>query len=50
MNCTFQCPYPTYGMNCQDIYNYSDEPRGVSTGCNFGTTDNVHLFFSRSIY
>lgn len=42
MNCTSQCPYPTHGINCQEICNCSDEHCGVSTGCNVGITDNVN--------
>lgn len=34
MNCIFKCPYPTYGIKCQNICYCREEQCDVSTGCN----------------
>lgn len=44
MNCSYKCPYPTYGIKCQEICNCSNEQCDVTTGCNTVTTGNVHLY------
>lgn len=44
MNCSFKCPYPSYGIKCQGICYCSDEQCDVTTGCNTVTTGNVHLY------
>lgn len=44
MNCSLKCPYPTYGIKCQEICNCGDEQCDVTTGCNTVTTGNVHLY------
>lgn len=43
MNCTSKCPYPTFGIKCQDTCYCSDNQCDVSTGCNTVTTGNIHL-------
>lgn len=40
VNCSLQCPYPSYGVNCQKICNCIQELCDVSTGCQQTTTGN----------
>lgn len=38
LNCTIQCPYPTYGDKCQGVCNCSTEICDMSWGCKTLTT------------
>lgn len=38
VNCTADCPYPTYGDNCQDLCDCDEDICNVSTGCTQITT------------
>lgn len=42
-NCTSKCPYPTYGIKCQEICYCSNNQCDASSGCNTVTTGNIHL-------
>lgn len=44
MNCSSKCPFPTYGIKCQEICKCSNEQCDVTTGCNTVITGNVHLY------
>lgn len=37
-NCSFQCPYPYYGVDCQRICDCTSDLCDVSTGCIILTT------------
>lgn len=38
LNCTVQCPYPTYGEKCQGYCDCSNESCDKSLGCRILTT------------
>lgn len=42
VNCTSLCPYPQYGVDCQQECNCSKEMCNVSTGCNSPSTGNIY--------
>lgn len=41
MNCSSKCPYPTYGIKCQEICNCSKEACDLTTGCSAAISGNV---------
>lgn len=43
VNCTMQCPFPTYGIRCQKYCTCSKDLCDVSTGCS--TPFDGILFF-----
>lgn len=44
MNCTFKCPYPSYGRKCQRVCYCDSNQCDVSRGCNSLTSGNDHFF------
>lgn len=43
VNCSFSCPYPSYGVECQKSCNCIRDLCDVSTGCKQTTTGNYHF-------
>lgn len=44
MNCSFKCPYPSYGRKCQRVCNCDSNQCDVSRGCNSLTSGNDNFF------
>lgn len=44
MNCSTQCPYPSYGRNCQEVCNCDSNQCDVSIGCKNRTSGNNHFY------
>lgn len=38
LECSMPCPYPTYGVWCQDVCNCIEDLCDISVGCIFRTT------------
>lgn len=50
MNCTFKCPYPSYGRKCQRVCYCDSNQCDVSRGCNSLTSGNAYLTISSYHY
>lgn len=44
MNCSSECPYPSYGRKCHGLCNCSKNQCDVSTGCKTVTTGNIRSY------
>lgn len=43
-NCSDPCPYPSYGVECQNMCNCDKDLCNVSTGCQ---NDSTGIFFKK---
>lgn len=47
INCTHECPFPTYGIRCQELCNCNKDQCEVATGCSTLIDGTFNLLSNR---